>query len=123
MRGFSKALVRKWHLSGTVPICNEHRERGVFIRGYCLPLCWRCSSIVAGLIFAYAICLLNPESGVRHNPLMALLFLPLLLDVSSQVFEGRTGTKQRRALTGLLAGVGIPSIAHLSVSVMMVLWS
>jgi len=115
-----ETIARKWCLLGAAPVCSEHAERGIFIHGFCLPLCCRCTSILVGLTFAYAICLLNPESAVRHSPFMAFLLLPLLLDVALPNLALGLSGNQRRMLTGLLGGIAMPSIAHSVVAIIQV---
>ena len=40
---------------GKAPLCNKIASRGFFIKGFCFPLCCRCSSIIFSMIIFYFI--------------------------------------------------------------------
>lgn len=40
----------KFKYLGKVPLCNNRADRGIYIHGFCLPLCARCTGILAGSI-------------------------------------------------------------------------
>ena len=97
---------------GKVPLCNGKPERAPHIGNFCLPLCWRCCSFIAG---CWMMCVANTTFFIM-NPYLGLiisllLVAPCLFDGILQYRFGYISTNLRRAITGLLAGVGLVTIS------------
>ncbi len=91
----------------TLPLCNRRPERAPNICGYVFPLCWRCSSIAAGLIIIGALPekYLMPDTGLLGLGLGACLVAVLDGYLSNATIYGSTNI--RRMVTGLGAGLGL----------------
>ena len=103
---FFKFVIMRLEAAGNRPICNLRKERAPRFRNYCFPLCWRCTSILIGIVFA----------GLIERPdvpiLATLLILPTMIDGGLQQWYKVESTNTRRILTGLMAGVGVGCIVH-----------
>lgn len=88
--------------------CHNNPERSFFWRGKQFPLCARCTGIHLGY-------LLMPLFLFDwwHIPLLysILMILPTYIDGWSQLILKRESTNWLRFSTGLLAGVGLMSLA------------
>ncbi len=89
---------------GKAPVCNHRADRGIFIGGFCLPLCARCTGILLSALAGYAILFLGEMS--QHPDIGLLLLLPTVIDAILEYFYGRESTNTVRLITGILAGIG-----------------
>lgn len=99
-------------LIGKVPLCNERRDRGIVIKGFCLPLCTRCVFIIIGALIGTVLekMLLPHFNNINIIIRFTLLFLfqiPMMIDGISQYVFYKESTNLRRAITGFLSGFGI----------------
>lgn len=105
---------------GKVPLCNHRPERGIYIHGFCLPLCARCTGILIGAVGGMLVIL-----GLTHSNLIAsfpgarlmtpvinrvlvgaFMLIPTAVDGGLQYVLGKESTNRRRLITGFLAGMG-----------------
>jgi len=83
-----------------MPLCSGKPERAPHFRGLTCPLCWRCSGALVGAI-------LTALLATHHSMVLGVLCgLPALVDVGIARFGIYPGSNFRRAVTGLLIGVG-----------------
>ena len=92
-----------------IVVCHRMPERSFHWMGKPLPLCARCTGVLAGQVVgvtafwqavAWWLCL--------------LAVIPLLIDWSAQHFLSVPSTNLRRFITGLLAGYGEVALAVLA---------
>ena len=76
--------------------------------GYKLPLCARDTALVVGLLLVPLFYRLIRYSG----PWLLLTILPLAIDGTLQLFTDYESTNVVRALTGLIAGLGLGAIIY-----------
>lgn len=89
---------------GRVPLCNHRPDRGIYIRGFCLPLCARCTGILTGAVGGTIAAVLTQW---RFPVLLGIvLMLPTAVDGVMEYRAGRESNNTRRLVTGLLAGIG-----------------
>jgi len=82
--------------------CHRLPERSFFISGKQLPVCARCTGVIAGMlmlpVFHFEV--------IRPTILLALLFtIPLVADGATQALGGRESNNALRFVTGLLFGM------------------
>lgn len=99
---------RIWDGLWQEPLCNHRPDRGIYIHGYCLPLCARCTGILAGAAIATMVCRL---SGMHHMPIRFLvpalvMVAPTGMDGLLEYACGIESNNPRRVITGFLAGIG-----------------
>ncbi|MFP3124312.1 DUF2085 domain-containing protein [Ectobacillus funiculus] len=84
--------------------CHRKRDRCLHINGKALPLCARCTGILAGYLFIPLLLLSS-----WHIPFWIGLLsqLPLLIDGYTQLWKWRTSNNILRLTTGLLSGFGL----------------
>lgn len=89
---------------GRVPLCNHRADRGIFIHGFCLPLCARCTGIFAGAVIGTIVIAF---SGIHLSVVPGiLLILPTAIDGAVEYLAGTESNNPRRLTTGFLAGIG-----------------
>ena len=91
---------------GHLPICNFQRQRAPHIGRWCFPLCWRCSSILGGVLLGGYLNASSYKMATIHHAYALLLVLPTTLDGILQYRFKRESTNARRIWSGLLAGIG-----------------
>lgn len=96
------AMHRKLMELGAKTGCHQMPERSFFIRGRQLPLCARCSGILAGGILAVPLWFLWHPGWL----LSLALVLPMAYDGIFQYVYYVMSNNRKRAVTGLLAGYG-----------------
>lgn len=93
---------------GRVPLCNGKAERAPHIGKFCFPLCWRCTSIIAGILIANLMDdYIEMSNQIVGLIVAALLIAPCLIDGLRQKLLNYESTNVKRAITGLIAGIGI----------------
>ena len=106
-----KFIIQRLSLIGTVPLCNLNESRGLFIGGFCLPLCARCTAIIFTFLLTVFILLFKKIRFKRRWIIVwALCLLPCLIDGVLQYAFNIESTNLRRIITGAICGFGI---AHL----------
>ncbi len=98
-------IVRKF---GETPLCNGRPERAPHIGSFCFPLCWRCTSIIAG----YSVCYWTKPVFLSSHIILGLiisigLIIPCAYDGVRQVLSDYESSNPLRIITGLLAGIGM----------------
>ncbi len=97
-----KAWLYKW-----LPIifgCHTHESRSLYTRkGVKYPLCARCTGELVGIIIAIISCFFY------RVPLYVaiILWVPLIIDGTVQMYTKYESTNTKRMITGLLFGYGI----------------
>ena len=92
---------------GKVPLCNKIASRGFFIKGFCFPLCCRCSSIIFSIIIFYFI-FINLKINYIIAFILSLIFItPTTIDYMCQFLYKKESNNFRRVITGAFAGIGI----------------
>lgn len=95
---------------GKVPLCNRMASRGFFIKGFCFPLCCRCSSIIFSIVIFYFI-FINLKLDYIIAAILSIIFIiPTTVDYMLQFFWKKESNNFRRIITGILAGIGIDLI-------------
>ena len=92
-----------------LPICNKRPETAPHLGRLCFFLCWRCTGIVFGIIL---INILVMYLGINSLPLGysaigILLPVPCIIDGYKQYYLNIESNNRKRALYGILAGMGI----------------
>lgn len=92
---------------GKVPLCNKIASRGFFIKGFCFPLCCRCSSIILSMIIFHFI-FINLKINYIIAFILSLIFMiPTTIDYMRQFLYKKESNNFRRVITGAFAGIGI----------------
>lgn len=92
---------------GKEPLCNHRPDRGLYIHGYCLPLCARCTGILTGAVaFALLRFVCGWQGDLRHLIIGLLMIAPTGIDGVAEYWFGIESNNPRRLITGLVAGVG-----------------
>lgn len=83
-------------------ICHRRADRSFFYKGKQFPVCARCTGIWLGYIFGiFLLILFVPTVWVA-----LALFIPMSVDVLTQLLHWRTSTNLLRISTGILGGIG-----------------
>lgn len=101
--------LRNWRAClGKEPLCNHRPDRGLYIGGFCLPLCARCTGILAGAVAAALLrrVLSIETSSIGVLALGLLLIAPTGIDGIIEYQFGIESNNPRRLITGTLAGIG-----------------
>ncbi len=83
-------------------ICHRRADRSFFYKGKQFPVCARCTGIWLG----YATGILLTTIIVPAIWVALLLFIPMTIDVLTQLVHWRTSANPLRLITGVLGGVG-----------------
>lgn len=104
---------------GKAPLCNMIPEHGIYIKGFYLPLCARCTGTLIGCvvtIFLFLFVIRRSKYRLSLHILSFLLAVPCLIDGLLQYVWQVESDNFRRILTGLLLGASIVlSIGYFSV--------
>jgi uncharacterized membrane protein len=110
--------VFRWNLDFTLGrrtfriylFCHGIPERSFRVSGRALPVCSRCTGVIAGsLAFVPAILILPRDAWLIV--ISVLLTMPLVIDGMTQASGKRSSNNRIRFITGLLAGIGIALMA------------
>ena len=92
--------------------CHQLPARSPHLWGVQLPLCWRCTGILAGTFLLFGWLVWKRRAPSLGLSLALALLLPL--DVLHAVLTRGEGDNARRLLTGILWGIfGTPLFLHL----------
>ena len=102
---------------GKVPLCNRTASRGFFIKGFCFPLCCRCTSIILSMLIFYLL-LVKININIDNFFILYLIFsfilmIPTAADYMHQYFTRKESTNIRRVITGIFSGLGIGIILYI----------
>jgi uncharacterized membrane protein len=97
-------FVQRIKLFGRLPLCNMHYERAPHLGHFCFPLCWRCSSILMGIIIGK---LVHFDINIYYA---CLLQIPIIIDGYLQYKHVIVSTNIRRIVTGFLSGLSASTI-------------
>ncbi|MEH7250660.1 DUF2085 domain-containing protein [Neobacillus niacini] len=100
--------------------CHRMKSRSLTIKGYTLPLCARCTGILAGYLFSPFLLLLDLRFPLW---LGILLNLPMVIDGWTQKRKFRMSNNPLRLSTGIVSGLGqsmmIVSISQFIISILL----
>jgi hypothetical protein len=82
--------------------CHQKPERSFFYQGYQLPLCARCTGILAGYIVG-----MFSAPFIRRDLRLFWLCLPLLMDGGWQYISSYESNNRKRFITGVLYGFAL----------------
>ena len=105
--GFNRYL----SMVGKVPLCNKKKERAPHIFGFCFPLCYRCTGILIGAVFA----LITHLAGIIPDNLTVcllcvILMFPLIIDGIRQSYFNQLSNNPIRMITGIAFGFSLSKI-------------
>ena len=83
--------------------CHRRADRSFHVGGKKMPLCARCTSILAGYTLVPILVGLHITTSYY---LIGFLLFPMLIDGYSQLWKWRTSTNTLRFLTGFSFGLG-----------------
>ncbi|MEH7112974.1 DUF2085 domain-containing protein [Neobacillus niacini] len=83
--------------------CHRMKSRSITLKGYTLPICARCTGILAGYLFFPLLLLLNLNVPFW---LGVLLNLPMVIDGWTQKRKFRMSNNSLRLSTGIVSGLG-----------------
>ncbi|MCT8977078.1 DUF2085 domain-containing protein [Clostridium sp. CX1] len=99
-------ILSRLHHIGKKPLCNLKAHRAPIIFGFCFPLCWRCTSLIIGIITGNIIQhQYYYNKGLQWIGIVSIL--PLAIDGYLQYVLEVESTNLRRIITGLLTGFGL----------------
>ncbi len=93
------------------PGCHQLPERSLFLFGYKLAVCARCTAIYFGFLIASLIYPLFKEIDNKETPgkwLLILSLIPMGLDGGAQMVTSYESTNLIRAITGGIFGIILP---------------
>jgi len=97
-----RIVINLMRLLDIVP-CHRMKSRSLTIKGYTLPLCARCTGILAG----YLLFPLLLIAGLHFSLLIGLfLNVPMVIDGWTQKRKYRMSNNILRVTTGILSGFG-----------------
>ena len=85
-------------------MCHQRPDRSFFIKGRQLPLCARCTGILAGYIVGIVLAV---ATKCMHYPWFLILLIPMIVDGCLQQIKGIESNNLRRLCTGVMGGIGI----------------
>ncbi len=92
------------------PLCHQLPERSFALSGFPLAVCARCSGLYAGFaagMLALSVASVAPRSAKTLLRVLAVSFLPLIVDGFGGWFGIFENTHFTRFLTGSIAGAGV----------------
>jgi uncharacterized membrane protein len=97
-----RIVINLMRLLNIVP-CHRMKSRSITIKGYTLPLCARCTGILAGFLFFPFLLI-----AVIHLSLWLglLLNVPMVIDGWTQKRKYRMSNNILRVTTGIMSGFG-----------------
>ncbi len=96
---------KKWMELGERTGCHQLPERSLFVGGYQMPVCARCTGVMLGYILAVPLYIkFGFKAGLSFFGCAAML-----ADWSLQKAGIKESTNRRRFITGILGGIGILS--------------
>lgn len=119
----AKRIIMKLKELGKVPLCNHRADRGIYIHGFCLPLCARCTGLLLGSIAGTAAEKVSLQYYKKRHGKSAtgeaflmkpqiklavgtVFLVPTAIDGLVEYAAEKESTNHRRLTTGLLGGLG-----------------
>lgn len=109
VKGMENKSYRRWHrlmMLGAGTGCHQKPERSLYIHGWQLPVCARCTGVIFGYLIALPAFLLT---GL-HLILSLVGCLIMFVDWFLQQKGFKESHNDRRVVTGVLGGFGIMSL-------------
>lgn len=103
----SEEIIKLFNFIGSLT-CHQKPERTLWIGGYYLPVCARCTGAYLGFLLGYFLIpfLRSEKAGGPPNLYMSLILtLPLWIDSIGQTFGFWNSVNDVRLITGLLFGI------------------
>lgn len=97
---------RKWMLLGEKTGCHQKPERSLFIKGYQMPVCARCTGVILGYLISLPCFFMFGFMKI----LSITGSIVMLIDWLLQATHKRKSTNPRRLVTGIMGGFGIMSM-------------
>lgn len=95
-------------------ICHRRADRSYFYKEKQFPVCARCTGIWLG----YSLGILLSTLVVPTVWVALLLFIPMSVDVLTQLLQWRSSTNLLRISTGVLGGIGeVILFIHIAVAI------
>ncbi|WP_225741249.1 DUF2085 domain-containing protein [Halorussus halophilus] len=97
------------------PLCHSRPDRSYCHNGRYFGLCARCTPLYLSGFFALLILQLGiwwPPDQVIGILFGIVLIIPGALDGVTQMFGNRESNNRLRTITGILMGVGVPTLIH-----------
>lgn len=102
----NKIWVKLMDIGATVG-CHQMPERSLFIKGYQLPVCARCTGVMLGQILSIVLYI----SHIKINITFSIISLStMVIDGGLQYFNYLKSNNLRRVVTGILGGFGYLNI-------------
>lgn len=101
-----RKIRNKW---GKISYCNGRSDRSPHIRGFCFPICWRCSGLIIGMIICYLMMcwgLIPPISIIS----ISFLVIPVIVCFGDGLLQRMTNYESsniKRFVFGVAAGYGM----------------
>lgn len=87
--------------------CHQMPERSFFIGKWQMPICARCTGIIIGYLISIIMCFFNVYIPIVPS---ILLIFPMGFDGLLQYFTKYNSNNIKRALTGIMSGIGFIQI-------------
>ena len=100
---------------GKIPLCNERPETAPHIGNFCFPVCWRCFSAFIGaalITITVHIGWIRPPLSLYDFFIAVLLTVPCMCDGLLSYLTPYESSNKRRAITGMLAGIGLRTLVY-----------
>lgn len=94
---------RKWMQRGEKTGCHQNPDRSLFVHGYQMPVCARCTGVIIGYLIAVPTYL---KKGFCKKTAAAGCII-MLSDWVLQKANIKESTNGRRLLTGMAGGFGV----------------
>lgn len=101
---------------GKEPLCNGKANRAPHIGKKCFILCWRCTSLIFTMLLCVCLCSIFKGSMCMEFRIYDIIYaiiliLPTLIDGVLQYVFHVESTNVRRALLGIISGIGLWMLA------------
>ena len=112
-RSLGEQWAARWSAIPFAPVCNLRPDRAPRVGGYCCPICWRCSGVLAALSLVTTPAALGalPRWAIACGAIV--IAAPCVVDAVLQYRFGHESTNPRRAVTGWLFGSSLAVLLDL----------
>ncbi|MGF7002532.1 putative membrane protein [Lachnospiraceae bacterium PFB1-21] len=95
-----------------LPLCNKRKETAPQLGSHTFFLCWRCTTAGIAILAMYLVGkYVIGISICAEVAILGILFMvPMVLDGSRQYFSKYESTNKKRAISGLLFGIGLGAV-------------